>query len=55
MGNVDWLPDGNGTVNPQTVMLFIKIGQHLDIEEIANHYNVDVVIVMKDELKNMKQ
>ena len=27
---------------------------NFDIEEIANHYNVDVVIVMKDELKNMK-
>ena len=24
------------------------------IEEIANHYNVDVIILMKDELKNMK-
>ena len=27
---------------------------NFDIEEIANHYNVDVIIVMKDELKNMK-
>ena len=27
---------------------------NFDIEEIANHYNVDVTIVMKDELENMK-
>ena len=27
---------------------------NFDIEEIANHYNVDVTIVMKDEFKNMK-
>ena len=24
---------------------------NFDIEEIANHYNINVVIVMKDELK----
>ena len=27
---------------------------NFDIEEIANHYNLDVQIIMKDELKNMK-
>ena len=27
---------------------------NFDIEETANHCNVDVIIVMKDELKNMK-
>ena len=27
---------------------------NFDIEEIANHYNIDVKIIMKDELKNMK-
>ena len=27
---------------------------NFDIEEIANRYNVDVAIVMKDELKNIK-
>ena len=27
---------------------------NFDIEEIANHYNFYVTIVMKDELKNMK-
>ena len=27
---------------------------NFDIEEIANHYNIDVQIIMKDELKNMK-
>ena len=26
---------------------------NFDIEEIANYYNVNVIIVMKDELKNM--
>ena len=27
---------------------------NFDIEEIANHYNIDLQIIMKDELKNMK-
>ena len=27
---------------------------NFDIEEIANHYNIDVQIIMKDELKSMK-
>ena len=27
---------------------------NFDIEKIANHYNINVIIVMKDELKNMK-
>ena len=27
---------------------------NFDIEEIANYYNINVIIVMKDELKNMK-
>ena len=27
---------------------------NFDIEEIANHYNIDVKIIMKDELKYMK-
>ena len=27
---------------------------NFDIEGIANHYNIDVKIIMKDELKNMK-
>ena len=27
---------------------------NFDIEDIANHYNINVIIVMKDELKNMR-
>ena len=40
--------------NYKILPFYINMMSNFDIEKIANHYQIPIVVVMKDELKYMK-